>query len=342
MQKSWTIAAEQNSNYEVKCFITFGRIPKRNGITSSERSLYKWLRRKRSESLQGKSAFFESDIKLLQDAGLHDEVMFFISKDNKISKLEEILSWLKSLPVDKNNWHKSPEFTSYATWLRYRHVAVNPITEEQRQKCKEAGFEGLLNEPFSQDSFRNFVYVVQAVRFTKTHGKNPSPSAEDKFEKAMAVALQYPEKNIATKIYIQNNATVPAPSIPATGTMVLDFNTLRHEIDALKSQVAALTEQLNTKLAVKKNPDANYAIPGKKMQKICPESEIIGMMHYKTNSGIELILGIENWISYKTGARKYVCRIIDNQNRYTKILYIWQSSKGIQHIEIFDDKLKAL
>lgn len=339
---------ELRSNAEVTGLIMFGRLPQKDATDQNEKMLYRYLTRKREAGRKGYSnIFYPSDIELLKKAHLWDAVNDFVTIKTPLMKLQTIIEWLQNIDCNDVQFFRKPEFTQNFAWLRYRKSAVihNPPILEKF--CADAGFPGLTTAKLKTDEFRRFVMCVQLVKWHSIHKRMPDIRSSNQSERGFAVLLEEKRHLPSYALdYLKGQSiqifdpVIEIDEVPTTP--VLDFNSLKQEIDNLKSQVQALSDAL---LSMPKEEKAKKLVSagiwfkkGYTKRAVCPESELMGMMHYRTSKGKEMILGIENYMKYPTGSIKYAARILNSKNEYRKLIYIWDTSKGILHIELFDEK----
>lgn len=337
---------ELRSNAEVSALIMFGRVPQRNSSDPNEAMLYRYLMRKKQAEQKGYSSiFYPSDIELLKKAKMWDQIQEFLITRTPTMKLQAIIEWLKNIDYKDVNFFRKSEFNQNFMWLRYRKNAILHNSVALDKLCADAGFPGLVSSTLKKDEFRRFIMCVQFAKWYAINRRMPDIRTSNAIERGFAILLEDKRHLPSYALDFLKGCSIqifdPIIEVEDKPTnAVVDFNTLKKEIDDLKTQVKALTDALAQPKAAPKKPVSGGIWFKKDYTKraICPESDLMGMMHYRTNNGKEMILGIENYMKYPTGSVKYACRILNSKNEYRKLIYIWDTSKGILHTEMFDEK----
>lgn len=331
-----------HADAEVHAIVNFFRSNKKlpSAISKDpvEQELHKILfRYKQKFEETGKPVFDDDHMARFKTYGMLDEINRFLGISSAVEKkLHKYLNWINSQELDSVSFGSS-EFNKFRNFLRSRHLDTCRITDQQRQICANAGFPLLLSQKFKDFELKEYLLSTQLVKWYQKNNRLPLLSSTNRTEYFYAKYLDNTNEICPVARKILKDAGIVNTAVPSQDSLVGDFDALKKELEEVKSQLKQVLERLDAQ-PKKIKTNGVYLIPNKKHQKICPESELIGLMRYKTNAGKEMLLGIENHIKYPTGNIKYLCRMLNEKNQYCKVIQIWNTCKGIQDLEMFTEK----
>lgn len=294
-----------------------------------------------------KNKFQESDITLLETAGLHGRIMDVVRPNIHMKNAKDFVSFIKSRAV---NAIPKLEETTWAKWrnwyysFRRRPHIMNPKLDDY---FEEQGLGRLLSAKMDSNQLKEFIFIQQIARWHEANGSIPSIKGKNHVERKLAKVISKPLSNYSRHWLATKGITLQSPPVrtetnPEQVVAVMPIaesnsdhriSRLERMVESLVGAVSSLTKQ--TAIAVKKktNSTGEYTIKDASLSQrtTLEQSEILGLVIYDEH-GTDITCGIENIITYPTGTTKYILRRPNADGTYGTRFFSWGTCRFIKEV----------